>query len=60
VRLARSARDSLGLDLNELVPTVRATLEEFSQALTAHWFAAPVSPVVVTGGVAGQRIAEAT
>ena len=58
--LAHSARDALGLDLVELVPTVRATLEEFSQALSAHWFAAPVSPVVVTGSVGDPPLAEAT
>jgi uncharacterized circularly permuted ATP-grasp superfamily protein/uncharacterized alpha-E superfamily protein len=60
VLLARSAYDALALDLDELVPTVRATLEEFSRALNAHWFAAPVSPVVVTGGGAGPRTAETT
>ncbi len=58
--LAHSARDALALDLVELIPTVRATLEEFSRALSAHWFAAPVSPVVVTGSVGDSPLAEAT
>lgn len=47
VVLAGAARDALGLDLAELVPTVRGVLDELGRAVTGHWFAAPVSPVVM-------------
>jgi hypothetical protein len=57
--LATSALDALSLELVELIPTVRARLAEFSQALTSHWFAAPVSPVVLSGNVADPSYPEA-
>lgn len=49
VVLSGAARDALVLDLDELVPTVRSILDEVGRAVIGHWFAAPVSPVIVVG-----------
>lgn len=47
--LADTARDAMTLDLDELVPTVQAAIDEYGRAVVARWFAAPVSPMIVVG-----------
>ena len=49
VVLADTARDAMVLDLDELLPTVQAAVDEYGRAVVARWFAAPVSPMVVVG-----------
>lgn len=49
VVLAETARAALVLELDELLPTVQAAIDEYGRALVARWFAAPVSPMMAVG-----------
>jgi uncharacterized circularly permuted ATP-grasp superfamily protein/uncharacterized alpha-E superfamily protein len=49
VALADTARRALDLELEELIPAVRSALEELAGAVVTRWFAAPVSPVMISG-----------
>lgn len=47
VVLAGAAREAMVLELDEMLPTVQAAIDEYGRGIVARWFAAPVSPMVV-------------